>query len=212
MIDALDSGFVPVALDIPPGHSWEATVTALAEAGGRGTWVGYSMGGRLALQIALDRPDLVDHLVLVSASAGLRSQAEAQTRRSADAQLADRIEAIGVDAFLAEWLAQPMFERVPVDASGLADRARWSASDLAATLRELGTGSMPNLWPRLTELAVPVTIVTGRHDPKFCAIGDELVAKCTNAEVARVTLDAGHAIPLEIPHFLEPVLRSKGRS
>ncbi len=206
VIDTLSAGIEAEALDIPPGHDWSETAHRLAEAGGGGTWVGYSMGGRLALQVALDRPDLVDALVLVSATAGLRSESEAATRRASDAALAQRIESIGVAAFLVEWLAQPMFERVPTDAPGVTERGRWSAAELAGVLRALGTGSMPNLWPRLSELELPITIVTGIHDPKFSAIGDELAAACVNSSVTRISVDAGHAIPLERPDFLRGLL------
>jgi 2-succinyl-6-hydroxy-2,4-cyclohexadiene-1-carboxylate synthase len=202
VIDTLGSTIEPLALDVPPGHDWSGTARRLAEAGGAGTWVGYSMGGRLAVQVALDRPDLVERLILVSTTAGLRSPADAAARRASDHELADHIEAIGVDAFLVEWLAQPLFERVPANAPGVAERARWSAADLAGMLRTLGTGSMPNLWPRLGELELPITIVTGRHDPKFCSIGDELAVACSRCSVERVTVEAGHAIPLERPDLL----------
>jgi pimeloyl-ACP methyl ester carboxylesterase len=53
---------------------------------------------------------------------------------------------------------------------------------------------------------MPVTVVTGVHDEKFTAIGDRLAAACVNASVRRVEVEAGHAIPLELPDFLQAIL------
>ena len=96
-------------------------------------------------------------------------------------------------------MAQPLFAGVPADAPGLADRARWTARELAAQLRDLGTGAMPDLWERVGELTMPVVIVTGDHDEKFTRIGDDLAAACTHAAVTRVRVPGGHALALEQP-------------
>ena len=59
------------ALDVPAPGTFAETARAIGDAGGRALYVGYSMGGRLCLRLALDRPDLVRGLVLVSASPGI---------------------------------------------------------------------------------------------------------------------------------------------
>ena len=107
--------------------------------------------------------------MLVSASPGLADPGERAARREADAALADRIEAIGAEAFAREWAAQPLFAGQPpeVAAAAHADRLRRSAAEHAAQLRGLGTGVMPPLWDRLGELAMPVTLVVGERDAKF---------------------------------------------
>jgi 2-succinyl-6-hydroxy-2,4-cyclohexadiene-1-carboxylate synthase len=191
---------------LPTEPTWATAATALANAGGHGIWVGYSLGGRLALQIALDRPELVERLVLVSTSAGIETDAERTERGDRDEALATSIEVDGVDVFLDRWLAQPLFERIPNDAAGIAERRAQSASTLASQLRVLGVAAMPNLWPRLDEITMPITVATGRHDAKFTTIGDRLAAACTRSNVSRVEFDSGHAIPLEVPDFLRRVL------
>ena len=175
-----------------------AYVRALAD--GPCTLVGYSMGGRIALYTALTMPGVVQRLVLVGASPGIADAAEREARRRSDEALADRIEAIGVEAFAAEWGAQPLFagqdERVAAAAN--ADRLRNTAAGLAAALRGLGTGVMPPLWDRLPELAIPVTLVVGERDGKFGAIAERMAAAIPDCRL-EVVAGAGHAPQLERP-------------
>src|SRR5947209_13388620 len=55
------------------------------------TLCGYSMGGRIALQVALARAERVRRLVLIGASAGIADAAEREARRTADEALAAEI-------------------------------------------------------------------------------------------------------------------------
>jgi 2-succinyl-6-hydroxy-2,4-cyclohexadiene-1-carboxylate synthase len=194
----------PLALDVPEAESFAATVDALTGPIRRGMWCGYSMGGRLALALALSHPELVERLVLVSASPGLADADERRARVASDEALARSIESDGTEAFLARWLAQPMFADVPSDAPGREDRATFTPAALAHSLRTLGTGTMPNLWDRLGQLTMPVLVVTGDRDEKFTNIGDEMAAAIPNAERAR--LACGHAIPQVQPAELAALL------
>jgi pimeloyl-ACP methyl ester carboxylesterase len=162
------------------------------------------MGGRLALRLALDRPDLVEVLVLVSASPGIDDDVERVARREADEVLARDVEHDGVDAFLDRWLAQPMFATVPATASGVADRRRLTAATIAHQLRALGTAAMEPLWQRLGELAMPVTIVTGTLDAKFDELGEVMARAIGGA--TRVRIECGHAVPLEAPEALSAAI------
>lgn len=188
----------PTALDVPVGLDFGATAGTLGETGGAGIYVGYSMGGRLCLRLALDRPDLVRGLVLISSSAGLDDAAERAKRREADEQLAQEIERDGVDAFLLRWLAQPLFASLSIEDADLEDRHSHTAEELATTLRTLGTGVQEPLWDRLGELEVPVLVVTGALDAKFVAMARRLYESIPNAEVA-VVQGSGHAAHLEHP-------------
>jgi 2-succinyl-6-hydroxy-2,4-cyclohexadiene-1-carboxylate synthase len=194
------------ALQVPQCASFAATAAGLARAGGASTWVGYSMGGRLALRVALDHPEVVHRLVLVSASPGLADPAERAARAAADEALARDVEAMGVDAFLDRWLAQPLFAGVPPDAPGLAERRRLPAATLAHQLRVLGTGTMEPLWDRLGELAAPVLLVSGTADAKFGAVNDAMAGRIPGARHVRV--DGGHALPLEAPGALAAAIRA----
>jgi 2-succinyl-6-hydroxy-2,4-cyclohexadiene-1-carboxylate synthase len=208
-VAALGGRYRALAPDLP-GHGqaaerWPASFSACAAyvralAGDRCVLAGYSMGGRIALHTALIWPGLVSRLVLVGASPGLADPVEREQRRRADEALADRIEAMGVEAFAEEWGSQALFagqdERVA--AAAHADRLRNRPEGLAAALRGLGTGVMTPLWDRLPELAMPVTLVVGERDAKFRALAERMAGSIRDARI-EVVPGAGHAVPLERP-------------
>ena len=207
--DALAIDHEVVAVDAP-GHggssavsaSFDETVDLLAAAGGRGSYLGYSMGGRVALAAAIAHPDAVERLVLVGASPGLADPAERAARVDADRALADRIEAIGVDAFLDEWLALPLFAGLHPAAAHLDERRRNTAPGLADSLRRCGTGTQPPQWDRLGELGarrLPVLLVVGEHDAKFRAITEAMADAIGPPASVTVIPGAGHTAHLEQP-------------
>ena len=206
VVERLADGFEIVRPELP-GHGaaadvrlgFEAAAAAIGEAGGRATYVGYSMGGRLLLRLALDRPALVRGLVLVGASPGVDDPAERAARAEADVTLADEIERQGTAAFLDRWLAQPMFADLDPAADDLAARALNPPAGLAAALRHLGTGAQEPLWDRLGELDMPVLVAAGGRDAKFAALAERMAAGIgPNARVVLIA-GAGHAAHLERP-------------
>jgi 2-succinyl-6-hydroxy-2,4-cyclohexadiene-1-carboxylate synthase len=188
-------------LDLVDGGRW------LAARGGPGTYVGYSMGGRLCLHAALAAPDAVRALVLISATGGLDDADEREARRVADDGLADRIEHVGVEAFVDEWLAQPLFAGLDDAARGRAARLQNTAAGLASSLRRAGTGTQLPLWDRLRTLTIPTLVIAGELDAKFVAIAERLAATIPGADLAIVG-GAGHTVHLEQPQRFLEVLRT----
>lgn len=168
--------------------------------------VGYSMGARVALHVALSHPRLVSGLVLVSGTAGITDDAERAARRTADESLAEHIEQIGTEAFVSEWLAQPMFASLPSDAASIEERLTNSPTGLAESLRHAGTGTQTPLWSRLGELTMPTLVVTGDLDTKFTALGEELSRELPGALHERIP-GAGHTLHLERPGVFVSLLR-----
>ncbi|MFN7148376.1 MAG: alpha/beta fold hydrolase [Microthrixaceae bacterium] len=167
--------------------------------GGDAVLLGYSMGGRLALRTALDHPGAVRALVLIGATAGIEDPDERDARRLADRALADRLERIGVDAFLQEWLAMDMFAALEDWARFDDQRRHNTAEGLAASLRHAGTGTMAPLWDRLHELRMPVLCITGEHDARYGTLARQLVAGI-GANAMHIEIPgAGHAAHLEQP-------------
>ncbi|MFN8645049.1 MAG: alpha/beta fold hydrolase [Candidatus Binatia bacterium] len=182
---------------IDTGHL-VADVLALAPA--RFVLAGYSMGGRLALHVALAAPQRVAGLALVSTTAGIEPAAERAARRAADDALADEIEAAGIEAFAARWAALPLWAGQPpaVRRAAQAQRRRQDPAGLAASLRGFGTGAMAPVWDRLGELTMPAVVLAGERDAKFRAIGERLAAALPAARLVVVPA-AGHALTLEAP-------------
>jgi 2-succinyl-6-hydroxy-2,4-cyclohexadiene-1-carboxylate synthase len=204
-----------VRVDLP-GHGGSGAVRVgfgeaaglVGEAGGAGVYVGYSLGGRLCLRLALDRPDLVRGLVLVGASPGLTDPGARARRREADEALAAGIERDGVAAFLDRWLAGPLFAGLPEAAAGRSDRLANGPAGLAYALRRLGTGAQEPLWGRLAGLRPPALLVAGALDAKFAGIAREMAAAV--GPTARVALvpGAGHAVHLERPDALAALVEA----
>jgi 2-succinyl-6-hydroxy-2,4-cyclohexadiene-1-carboxylate synthase len=202
-----------VCLDAP-GHGGSSATRAdlrtagelVGEAAGVATYIGYSMGGRICLHLALSQPELVERLVVLGATAGIVDAAERAARLQSDRVLADRIESIGVEAFLDEWLAQPMFAALGNDPADRATRLANEAPALAEALRRMGTGAQAPLWDDLDRLSMPVLVMAGERDEKFTAIARMLAERIgSNATFAAVA-DAGHGAHLETPaRFLQIV-------
>jgi 2-succinyl-6-hydroxy-2,4-cyclohexadiene-1-carboxylate synthase len=165
--------------------------------------LGYSMGGRVALATGLAHPELFSSLVLVGATAGIAEAAQREERIAADRGLADRIEAEGVERFVEEWMALPIFAsqaRLGETALQRArnQRLRNRAHGLAHSLRGMGAGAQPPLHDHLPGLDLPVLLVVGEEDAKFRAIADDLEGLLPDARTV-VIPKAGHAAHLEAP-------------
>ena len=209
------------ALDLP-GHGAQASFKppitfaacvehVLSQAPPRFTLAGYSLGGRIALHVALAAPERVAALALVSCSPGIEDEAERAARRAADARLADRLESRPYEEFIERWRSQPLFaaEPPPVGRLARADQRRNSPLALARVLRGVGTGEMQPLWGRLAELEMPVGVIVGRRDATFLALGERMAGALAAGEL--IVLDGGHGLPLECPQELARALVATAR-
>jgi 2-succinyl-6-hydroxy-2,4-cyclohexadiene-1-carboxylate synthase len=188
------------ARDARPIDFEAVAADVLAAAPLRFALCGYSMGGRIALHVALAAPQRVEHLVLVATTGGIEDDGERAARREADERLAAFAETATIEQFADRWAAQPLFAATPPDAARIwrDDLLRNDPRALAAVLRGLGAGAMAPLWDRLPELSMPATILAGERDAKYVAIAHRLVAGLPNAELVIVP-DAGHGLPREAP-------------
>jgi 2-succinyl-6-hydroxy-2,4-cyclohexadiene-1-carboxylate synthase len=175
--------------------------SVLAVAPRRFVLAGYSLGGRVALHVALAAPERVERLVLISTTAGIEDTGERAARRRADDALADEVQAGTIEAFAERWMALALFAGDPPEA-----RERWredilrnEPAGLAASLRGVGTGAMEPLWERLGELTMPATVLAGERDAKFRALGERLAGALPEAGPLVVVPGAGHGLPREAP-------------
>ena len=207
-----------VALDLP-GHGLEpasgdpADYTMVAAATGvvsatahleQFALVGYSMGGRVALHVALAYPDRVVALALIGGRAGIDDTAERAERIAADEILASRIESEGVEWFADYWADRPLFatqrHRLSVEQQAeLRDqRLTCDPRGLALSLRGMGAGAVEPIGCRLGDLSMPCALIVGEDDTRFAAIAHDMAAAMPQADVCLIP-DAGHATHLEAP-------------
>jgi 2-succinyl-6-hydroxy-2,4-cyclohexadiene-1-carboxylate synthase len=175
---------------------------------------GYSLGGRVALQVALAHPERVSRLVLVASTAGIDDPALRAERRAADDRLAADTEAGTIEEFAERWSRQPLFAGTPAGAAALwrADLLRNDPAALAAVLRGIGAGAMAPLWDRLAELdGIPATIIAGERDGRYAALGRRLAATLPDARLLIVP-GAGHGLPREAPQAVAAAIATERRS
>ena len=199
-----------------PGHGRSSSFHAglrtgarlIADQGGRATYLGYSMGARFLLHLALANPELVERLVLVGGTAGIDDPDERAQRRRQDEAMAERLERDGVDAFVDAWLAQPLFAALGEDVQFREARAEGTVEGLAESLRQAGTGAQDPLWDRLHRLEMPVLVTAGERDEKFTALAHRLAESIGGNATVAIIPGAGHAAHLERPADFIAVLRS----
>ncbi len=183
--------------------TWQIERTAL---------LGYSMGGRLALYLACHYPERFSQLILESSSPGLATEAERAARRQQDEALADWIEANGIEPFVARWEALPLWASQQQLSAETQQRLRQqrlqnSVVGLANSLRGMGTGAQPSLWPKLPEVTLPSLLIAGELDHKFVAIQEQMVGLLGNGRFHPIP-NAGHTTHLEQPALFQAAIRS----
>jgi len=189
------------------GDCW-AAARAVLDAAGAGTYVGYSMGGRIALHAALLEPSQVRRIVLIGAHPGIEDPDARRARRRADGETADRLEAVGLPQFLDEWMASPLFADLDVDRAQVEQRLTNRADAMAAALRALGTGAQEPLWDRLPELEQPTLVLAGADDDKFATLGGRMADTIGANATARTVPDASHAVHLSQPDATVGIVRA----
>lgn len=228
LLERLSHGRRVIAVDLPghgesdapaePGRfAFAAIVSDLADLldaleVASAVWVGYSMGGRLALGAGLLLPDRVSRLVLESASPGLATEQQRTERRSSDELLARRIESSGIGEFVREWEELPLFATqrrlTPGVRAEIRSRRMTNRPEaLAACLRGLGTGMQPSVWEALEHVAAPTLLIAGEEDRKFVRTNERMLEALPDARL-EVIPEAGHAVHLEQPEVWASVVKS----
>ncbi|MBO6794951.1 MAG: 2-succinyl-6-hydroxy-2,4-cyclohexadiene-1-carboxylate synthase [Balneolaceae bacterium] len=170
---------------------------------------GYSMGARLALQVSLQRPDLFSGLILESGTFGIEVEAERQARQALDGSRADQIMG-NFDDFLTQWQEMEMFSNSSSKQQKEIQEAQnpyWIANSLLA----FGTGTMPCVRERLSELSTPTLLLAGGDDSKFVRINQSMSKAIPDAKLGIIP-KTGHRVhiesPKEIAQHLEPFIKT----
>ena len=173
--------------------------------------LGYSMGARVALHLALQAPERLWALILESASPGIEDACEREARARSDAALAEAIERDGVEAFVERWQALPLFDsqaRLPAAVRQELRRQRLGNDQrgLANSLRGLGAGQQAPVLARMGGIGIPALLIAGALDDKYCDLARRMAAAlpCARTEIVP---DAGHAVHLERPEAFAGAVR-----
>lgn len=222
---AAHMGVLGVAPDLPghgaatqEGISFESATHAIAELlearGAPLPLLGYSQGGRLALHVALARPELVSRLVIISAAPGI-PDAEARAERARlDEERAMGLLESGLEGFLEAWGERAMFSGLQRRGSLWLERDRerrrsHSAAGLAAALRGLGLGQQEDLLPRLGQLAMPALFIAGVDDPAYMMHALQM-AEAAPQGMPVFLPGVGHAAVGEAPETVSRVIGQAG--
>ena len=212
--DDLETDHEVVRVDAP-GHGMSSEVMAglrggarmIADQGGEATYLGYSMGGRFLIHLALGNPELVKGLVLLGATAGLEDPEARRARAAQDAETAARITSMGLLDFIKDWLTKPMFAGIPPEHQFQLERMENTVEGLENSILQAGLGAQDATWHLLDRLDMPVLVVVGDKDEKFLPLGERMAATIgANATMATVP-GAGHAAHLEAPDAFLGVVR-----
>lgn len=171
---------------------------------------GYSMGGRLALQIALQRPDLFQGLILESTTFGIENEQERQARQALDGQRADSMLG-NFDQFIDDWRLLPIFDseeisaqkKLSIDQIQRSQNPLWMSNSLLG----FGTGSMPCLKENLTMLSMPVQLLVGAKDQKFTNVMRAMQSRIEKASL-KVFENANHRVHLDQPTKFTEVIKN----
>ncbi|MGB8702683.1 MAG: alpha/beta fold hydrolase, partial [Thermosynechococcaceae cyanobacterium] len=150
----------------------------------------------------------VSSVLMVSASPGLATASERLQRSKQDHQLALELESGCWPEFVQRWYTQPLFAPLrhhPDFESLRLKRQNNNPLALAQMLRGMGAGAQPSLWDALPDLTLPIHLVVGELDAKFCAINRAMTERCPAAQLT-VVPNCGHAVHLEVPQILAAVL------
>jgi 2-succinyl-6-hydroxy-2,4-cyclohexadiene-1-carboxylate synthase len=198
------------AIAIQPAADWQATVKQLADSiSPSSIIVGYSMGARLALGVALEAAECCCGLIFVSGNPGIESEQDREQRWLVDQQVAERLETQPLGTFLNDWYQASVFAGMP-DEVRLAEINRklsQSSSDWPSILRTNSVSKQPNYWPRLKELAMPTLVVAGEQDEKYRNISLRFDEETSANIESSIVPDCGHIVHREQPEAFVEIVR-----
>jgi len=158
------------------------------------------MGARAALLHAVQHPDQWDALILISGNPGIEVETERAKRRTTDAELADSIERLGMQKFLGFWQETPLIrsqKKIPANllSAMQTNRLKNTTGGLAKSLQQFGQGSVPNLWPEIDKLRIPICLITGERDTKYTEISRRLLPTLHSQLSTHTVIDGASHMP-----------------
>ncbi|MDF1815362.1 MAG: alpha/beta fold hydrolase [Verrucomicrobiales bacterium] len=182
-----------------------AEIRNLAAPGERKGIIGYSMGGRIALQSIADQPDFWDFAVIISAQPGLQSEKQRKERLAKDENWSKKVRTKSWSEFLNEWNQQGVLAGpAPTNQNDLEPYK----SHIASAFTNWSLGQQQDLRPELSKFRGSLTWIVGENDARFAEMGREMKTLIPNLQLIQVP-QAGHRLLLESPDVISAVLNSR---
>ena len=165
--------------------------------------MGYSMGGRAALNFAVRYPEKVKAMILESATPGITGSDLRDQRVQNDEELSNFIINNPIEDFVDYWMNIDLFmsqKNLPAEKNGSVrnNKLKNNAVGLSNTLKGFSTGKMPPLFDKLCKIETKTLLISGEFDEKFTAINYSMAQHIKDAEY-NVLKNAGHNTHLEKP-------------
>ncbi len=199
MLPTLSQYFQCICVDLPghgqtaiSGDDFVSTAKQILEIVPDNCYLyGYSLGGRLALYLALHYPDRWQKVILESASFGLPDAQMRKERQRQDSAIARKLRQPDLDftAFIQNWYQQPVFTGInthPDFLQLIISRANNNPLSLAQSLETIGLGQQPYLGELLKTNKIPLLLLVGEQDTKFVGIGKQMANFCPQAKLITV--------------------------
>lgn len=178
--------------------------------------VGYSMGARIALYMALKFNKQIAAAALISGSPGLQDPYMRMTRSAQDDALAESLLSGGLHSFVEMWYKRETWESLrlhPYFEKVRQERFKHdNIKELAKALTSLSIGRQPSLWHELSCCERPLLVIVGKKDSKFKKIAQQMCSCKVDqpkheeegtSQTQQITVlevdDSGHAVHLENP-------------
>jgi 2-succinyl-6-hydroxy-2,4-cyclohexadiene-1-carboxylate synthase len=165
---------------------------------------GYSMGGRIAQQIALSAPQRVDCLVLESAGFGISEKAMRRARYENDCRMLENLrDGEDFERFLSKWHDMDLFSTLSADIKKRLkmEKGRNDTAELNKAMRVLSAGNQAHLLPDLGSAPFPMALFYGAEDARYMALAAE-AAKVLPQARFRFFPGASHDIHAQFPEIV----------
>lgn len=163
--------------------------------------LGYSMGGRAALNYALSLPYDLEGLILESATAGIINPSIKFERERTDRNLAEFILSNPIEKFVDDWMNKEIFLTQKNLSYSILNEIRNRKLDcnktgIANSLLGFSAGVINPVFDKLSELRIPVQLICGELDNKFVDINQLMQKLLPNSKLS-IIKNSSHNVHLE---------------
>lgn len=163
------------------------------------TLIGYSLGGRLSLDFAAQRPELINNLIILSANPGIEDPSERSARLKWDQKWCDLIDKKGSTIFIQKWYQQPLFHslREHSDFPTIFNRRTLNKpEDIKRAFQTWSPAILESQWKSIPNFPFRSLFLFGENDLKYRLVRNKLMRLGAQTDLIP---NSGHAIHIENP-------------